>query len=80
MKVVRQYTLDGILIKEYASIKDAAVSNGFGVSHLNTVVRSTKSHVYKGFYWSCDKVVASITNEVKDKGCSKTIRQYSVND
>ena len=80
MKVVRQYTLDGILIKEYASIKDAAVSNGFGVSQLNTVVRSTKSHVYKGFYWTCDKFVASLSNEVKEKGCSKTIRQYSVRD
>ena len=80
MKVVRQYTLDGILIKEYASIKDAAVINDFDVSHLNMVVRSNESHVYRGFYWTCGTFVDTLAAKANTHGCRKTVRQYSVQD
>ena len=80
MKVVRQYSLDGTLIREYASITEAAVINDFDVSHLNMVVRSNESHVYMGFYWTCGTFVDTLAAKVNTQGCRKTVRQYSVQD
>ena len=49
-KIVEQYNLDGNLIKEYPSAKEAMRQTGFSQGHISEVCRGEKSS-YKGFVW-----------------------------
>jgi hypothetical protein len=51
--IIEQFSLDGELIKQYVSIRDAARQNGYRPSSMFHAVRqgTNKNKPYKGFVW-----------------------------
>lgn len=50
-KKVFQYTLNGVFVKQYNSIKEAAKENGISYSCLRSCLRNNKNP-YRGYIWS----------------------------
>lgn len=71
---IYQFTLDGELIKQHASIKDAYLSVNGTRSGLQNMLKG-KNKTYKGYYWNYE----NIFNYVPAKDVRIRIDQYSLN-
>lgn len=76
-KVVEQYTLDGVLLNTYNSLREAAETNGFCLKNISSCCRG-KSKTASGFIWKYvgKSYKPTIKAEVKDK--RKKVYQYDL--
>lgn len=54
MKPVDQFTADGLLVKSYKSLTDAAMENGYMIGNISNCCRGVIKQ-YKGYKWSYRK-------------------------
>ena len=80
---VYQYSLQGLLLNKYASIKEATRQTGIKESNIASVCKGGKSCSAGGFLWSFSSNVEEFNRILKRKNTKKprkgrTVKQYSL--
>lgn len=76
-KIVQQYTLDGVLLNTYTSLRDAAESNGFCFKNISSCCRG-KSKTASGFVWKYAGRSYKPTIKAESKDRRKKVYQYDL--